>query len=87
MSAARSRVPGDCLASFSLSSLLAYAHGRSILSVPICDKQIPKWDSEASQVTINSGSKLTGARHGLEIMVCLSVRKDFLASSGRGPLV
>ena len=87
MRAARSLMPGDCLDSFSLKSLLAYAHGRSMPSKLICDKHVPKCDSDASHVTINSRSKLTGAKQGLEIIVFFRARKDFFASSGNGPLV
>ena len=85
--AALSLIPGDCLDSFSLRSLPAYAQGRSMWSNPICERHVPKCDSEASQVTMNSKSKLTGAKHGLEIILFFRFRNDCFAAPGNGPLV
>ena len=38
-------------------------------------------------MTINSRSKLTGAKQGFDIIVCFRAKKDCFASSGSGPLV
>ena len=80
-------MPGDCFDSFSLCSLLAYAHGRSTLSWPICERQVQKCVSDVSQVTINSRSELTGAKQGFDTMILFKFWKEVSASGGRGPLV
>ena len=85
--AAFSRKPGACFDSFMLSSLLAYAHGCSIPLSLTWDRQAPKCIAEASQVSMNSLSKSTAARQGLEISAFCNALKKCSAGVGKGPFV